>query len=158
MHGYDVTTEILAECKTAEELKIIGEYYSQLFNVVDDPLFANLRIESGDGGDTSQTPAYKSYMQTDKPHRNKNKTYEEIHGDEKAKELRRSRIQSNINRGCRNDVTKFKISNTRKERARDGTLNFKPPKQDLVTCPHCGTTTTFGNAHRWHLDRCRIRY
>lgn len=49
-HGNDVTTEIIKECETKEELKSFGIYYSFIFNVVNDPLWANLKIEEGDGG------------------------------------------------------------------------------------------------------------
>lgn len=52
MHGYDVTTEILFKTECKEELKEKGIYYSNLWNIVDNPGFANLRIEMGDGGDT----------------------------------------------------------------------------------------------------------
>lgn len=49
-HGYDVTTEILAESSDKEEIKNLGIYYSKLWNIVEDPSFANLIPESGDGG------------------------------------------------------------------------------------------------------------
>lgn len=156
VHGHDVTTHILAECSSAAELRVVGEYYSKLFDVVNDPTYANLRDETGDGGDTSQTPAYKAYMQTDKPHRHKNKTYEEIYGEKKAMELRVSRSKSNASRGNRAEETKSKISAARRQKALKGELIFAPPKQDLVKCPHCGTVSNYGNAHRWHLDRCKF--
>jgi hypothetical protein len=49
-HGYDVTTEILRECQTNEDVKHWGKYYSELWNVVDDPSWANLKPEEGEGG------------------------------------------------------------------------------------------------------------
>lgn len=48
-HGYDVTTEILHECSTTEELKEWGLYYSRLWNVVESNEWANLKEECGDG-------------------------------------------------------------------------------------------------------------
>lgn len=48
-HGYDVTTEILRECLTKEELSYWGRYYSKLWNVVDDPNWANRIPETGGG-------------------------------------------------------------------------------------------------------------
>ena len=57
-HGYDVTTEILRECETTEELKEWGLYYSNLWNIVDErdengnKTWANLKPEEGDGGAT----------------------------------------------------------------------------------------------------------
>lgn len=52
-HGYDVTTEILKECETIEEVAYWGKHYSELWNVVKDPNWANLKPESGDGGSSS---------------------------------------------------------------------------------------------------------
>jgi len=57
-HGYDVTTEILRECQTNEEIKYWGLHYSALWNVVEDSNWANLRPEEGDGGNTSNCEAY----------------------------------------------------------------------------------------------------
>ena len=50
-HGFDFTTEILKECTTTAEVKEWGEYYSNLWNIVDSDEWANLKPESGDGGD-----------------------------------------------------------------------------------------------------------
>jgi hypothetical protein len=51
-HGYDYDTEILKECQSEEELKFWGIYYSQLWNIVEDPQWANLTEETGSGGKT----------------------------------------------------------------------------------------------------------
>lgn len=53
-YGYYFTTEILATCSTIEELKQLGLYYSKLWNIVENTEFANLVVESGDGGPTMQ--------------------------------------------------------------------------------------------------------
>ena len=49
-HGKDYTTEILKECRTREETRYWGEYYSKLWNVVESDAWANLKAETGDGG------------------------------------------------------------------------------------------------------------
>ncbi len=51
-YGKKFTTEILAECKTKEELIQKGLYYSKLWNIVHNKQFANLIPEAGDGGAT----------------------------------------------------------------------------------------------------------
>lgn len=61
-HGYDYTTEILKECQTKEEVKEWGLYYSNLWNVVDDNSWANLRPETGDGGDTSMCENFQKWI------------------------------------------------------------------------------------------------
>ena len=50
-HGYDVDTEILRECQSNEEVRQWGLYYSELWQVVASNKWANLKEESGDGGD-----------------------------------------------------------------------------------------------------------
>ena len=49
-HGNDVTTKILKECQTNDEIKYWGQYYSDLWNVVNDNTWANLKPETGEGG------------------------------------------------------------------------------------------------------------
>jgi hypothetical protein len=61
-HGLDLTKEILAECKTKEELSKIAQHYSDLWNVCKSEEFANLCPETGTGGDTSQSPAYQANL------------------------------------------------------------------------------------------------
>ena len=54
-HGNDVTTEIICECETKEDVKQKGRYYSALWNVVDSRDWANMKAEEGDGGDMSSS-------------------------------------------------------------------------------------------------------
>jgi hypothetical protein len=49
-HGYDVTTDILFETQSEDELEEKGLYYSDLWDVVNNPDFANLGKENGNGG------------------------------------------------------------------------------------------------------------
>jgi len=49
-HGYNYTTEIIRECLSKEEVKEWGIYYSNLWNIVENNEWANLKEESGDGG------------------------------------------------------------------------------------------------------------
>jgi hypothetical protein len=64
-HGYDVTTEILKECSTKDEIKEWGLYYSKLWNIVEEKdgdgnkTWANLKEECGDGGDVSHCKSYQ---------------------------------------------------------------------------------------------------
>ena len=59
-HGGDIHTEILGDYETKDELIRMGRVYSEEWNVVEDDGFANLRIEEGDGGDTSSFIDYAS--------------------------------------------------------------------------------------------------
>lgn len=49
-HGPNFSTEILKECTTKQEVQNWGQYYSDLWDVVNNPLWANLKPEIGDGG------------------------------------------------------------------------------------------------------------
>jgi hypothetical protein len=55
-HGNEHTTQILLQTSDKEEIKSMGRYYSNLWDIVNaknengDKIWANLRIEQGDGG------------------------------------------------------------------------------------------------------------
>lgn len=74
-HGYDVTTEILKECSNQEELKFWGLHYSNMWDIVNNEEFANIVVESGEGGDTSNSPAYKKGIRTRDTSGSKNSMY-----------------------------------------------------------------------------------
>lgn len=63
-YGYEHDTEVLHECQSKDKIKELGIYYSRLWNVVESDDWANLKEETGDGGDTSMTPAFKLYQKT----------------------------------------------------------------------------------------------
>ena len=52
-HGNDVSTDILFESESKEEITEKGLYYSTEWNIVESKEFANLIDETGSGGDTS---------------------------------------------------------------------------------------------------------
>lgn len=61
-HGYDsndIETFILHETFDKNEIKELGIYYSNLFDIVNKKNWSNLRIEDGNGGDASMCPNYK---------------------------------------------------------------------------------------------------
>ena len=66
VHGNDVTTEILKECETEEELIQWGLYYSRLWNVVENKEWANLTEEAGPGGSWSDDSKQKLSVSTKK--------------------------------------------------------------------------------------------
>jgi hypothetical protein len=86
-HGYDVTTEILGIFDTNEDLAKFSIPLSEKLKIVESNDWANLKIESGDGGDTSK---YIDYSQLN---RGKGQTYEQRYGVEKASALRSMRAK-----------------------------------------------------------------
>jgi len=74
---YTVTTVVLG-IFNKEDLIKWGQYYSDLYNIVESKQWANLIKELGDGGDTSSTDAYKESIK----HRRKNpynRLYKTVH-------------------------------------------------------------------------------
>jgi hypothetical protein len=49
-HGYTISTQIICESEDAQYIAQQGVYYSVLWDVVDSPDWANLKLEEGDGG------------------------------------------------------------------------------------------------------------
>jgi hypothetical protein len=84
-YGNDVNTEIIGKFNTNEELKKVSIPLSEQLRIVDSDKWANLRLESGDGGDTSK------YIDYSKLNRGKGQTYEQRYGIEKANELKKLR-------------------------------------------------------------------
>lgn len=49
-HGKDVTTEVIFECESISEFREMGEYYSDLWNIVESSEWLNRIPERGSGG------------------------------------------------------------------------------------------------------------
>jgi hypothetical protein len=93
-HGYNFDTEILFESEDPSEISKMGIYYSNLWNVVEDKNWANLKPESGNGGTFSHTPESKKKISDavrGKPKTFKGKTYEEIHQNNEIAQDRREK-------------------------------------------------------------------
>jgi hypothetical protein len=58
-HGNDVSTEILLEASTNDEIKKWGLYYSNKWNVVESDQWANIKPETGEGGGSKHTEERK---------------------------------------------------------------------------------------------------
>lgn len=123
----------------------------------------------GDGGDTSKSPNFLSALENRKS--KKGLTYEQIYGEDAAKDLKKQRTASNIARGERSTNTRKKISSTRKAKIKAGAITpGQPPahsQEELLsrlaimnstyTCAHCGAISNKGNISRWHNDNCKSR-
>lgn len=67
VHGVDISTEIIEQCDTNQELKECGIFWSKKLDVVKSNDFANLVEESGDGGPTMtgrKITQYQKYKQS----------------------------------------------------------------------------------------------
>ena len=158
-HGYDVTTEILKECSSTEEVRHWGEFYSNLWNIVESDEWANLRPEIGDGGDPGEEGRRKiSEAKIGKKH-----TIEQ--------NLRKSEIQRGIKRSpeylAKKIGAKYKKPKARtfpnknkgrplsKEWVAKSAAARTGMKYSLVECPHCNKIGGSCTMPRWHFDNCK---
>jgi hypothetical protein len=162
-HGYDVTTEILRECKTNEEVKEWGLYYSALWNVVESREWANLKEEYGDGGGIhgegngmfgkTHTEEVKAILAEEASARFKGKSYEELYGIEKAEQLKRKRSESlkgKNNAGEHNPM----FGKVQKESSK-ALQSYRAKNRPKLECPHCGKICASSQYNRWHGDKCK---
>lgn len=121
-HGFtskDILTTILFETDNKEELKSMGLYYSDLYNIVDSESWANLREESGDGGDTSKFIDWEKYNAVSRPRGDKHWTKHMT--DEQRKNMSK-KVEGNKNPSCRPEI---------KEKIRQKALGRKPKSETL---------------------------
>jgi hypothetical protein len=167
-HGFDYDTEILRECTTSDEVKQWGEYYSTLWNIVDDrnqfghKTWANLKPESGDGGDPgpagrskiSKSLTGRKHTSTENEHKSKRQTGIKRSPEYLAKKIglkyktQQSRTAPNKNKGRPATAAQAK-ANAITAAARVGV------KQSIVECPHCGKKGGSQTMPRWHFDNCK---
>ena len=140
-HGCDIRTEILGTYENKVDLKKDGEYYSKLFNVVESEEWANLRIEDGDGGDTSNTEGYKLGMQKRRSMKGKdNPNYGKVG-------CWAGKVGPMINKTWFNNGQEEHLYDTQPEGWIEGRLKVK--------CTYCGIETNNVNNKRWHGENCK---
>jgi hypothetical protein len=166
-HGKTISTRIIQECSTNKEVKKWGLYYSELWNVVNDrdilgnKTWANLRPESGDGGDTS------NFIDYSKLNRGKGLTYEQRYGKELGEELRNNR-RNTMGKNSTSRKGKTLVELYGEQRAKEITLansqkhfGIRTPhtleskaklrakalgrKQKRDNCPNCGRDISINN-------------
>jgi len=137
----DIETWVLHKTSDKEDLRNMGIYYSNLFNVVENNNWANLKPETGDGGQG------KGFMKDNPNHPCKRSEVKE--------KIRKTLLgESNWIRGKtgidapmygykHSDETKKKISESSKK-----------PKIK-ISCPHCNKLVAKGN--RYHFDNCKLK-
>jgi len=175
-HGYDVTTEVLKECQTKEELRTWGKYYSELWDIVNSrdqngkKAWANLKPEEGDGGATrngmknkpcsAETSAKIAQANTGRKHteesklKNRNSNLGEKNGMfDRTHTLEAKQKMSIARRNRTTQPGAGKVfSEEERQRMSDGVRAV--PK---VTCSHCGIMCSPGNLAKWHGNNCRFR-
>lgn len=77
LHGNEIDTEILLQTSDKTKIKDLGLYYSNLWNIVESKEWANLKIESGDGG--AMGPLSRKKVSEKMQGRPKSKEWKENH-------------------------------------------------------------------------------
>ncbi len=125
----DLQTWILHETINEDEVKELGLYYSNLFNVVKSDNWANMKEEMGAGGFGSK----------------------EAHpwfGRKKTLEHRQK--LSITSKGNKSGLGKIKSEETKLKMS----LAQKGKKYEKVECPHCHKMVAIIKAKQWHFDNC----
>jgi hypothetical protein len=186
-YGYDVTTELLNNgntYSTYEELSNAAIEFSFKNNIVESKDWANIIIESGDGGDTSMCYNYIIGINKRNISGNKNpmwgkqsvakgKTYEELYGFKKASELRQMRIQAATGRKLSDEsLRKMAVSISRSTKgipkSEETKQKMRKPKTEehkeklrgrkpIIQCTYCSKYGGVSQMKRWHFDNCKSR-
>lgn len=176
-HGYDVTTEILKECQSNDEVRYWGEYYSNLWNIVEDPSWANLKPEYGEGDDsaTAKSKALKRIAEGTHNFQGENNPSKRLvqegkhnfQGDRNPNHKRLAEGTHNL-QGKNNPVhalyannahyvqtAEFKAATSNRQKKLVEAGSHPLQSRPNVTCPHCGKSGMSGAMHKWHFDKCK---
>jgi group I intron endonuclease len=169
--------EVVEEC-AFEELNIKERHWQDFYNVLGEKglncKLTGTADKSGQHSEASKEKMVKtrtgqkrgpqtSEHITKRVAHTKGKTYEEIHGTEKAKELRENKKQKMLGKktGPCSEERRKRISQARIGNSRLGTHHsdttiqkMKKPKEK-VKCPHCGQIGGNSQMTRWHFENCR---
>lgn len=162
-HGDDVTTEILFQSTSKNKIKEKGLYYSNLWSIVENKDFANLKEESGDGGtylDFDYSKASKDLWSTDE-YRNKQltegqpKRVKKLIGRKASKE-HCQKISNALKNKPKSESHKRNLSESNKKpNAVKRSMKNLENANRKEKCIHCGMVATIGNIRRWHNDKCK---
>ena len=98
-HGNDISTKVLLETNSFDELKEKGTYYSKKFNVVNDNTWANLTEESGNG----MSSRFSSKLQKQ---RIKDGNLPQMFTAEKTREFNLQRVENGTHPFVGGDITR----------------------------------------------------
>jgi len=168
-HGYDVSTIVLYETPFIEEIRELGVYYSDLWNIVESSWFANLIPETGDGanhtketlrrigitkiGNTNMlgkkhSDETKAKMRTAKL----GKTFSDEH-KRKMSESHLGKTGQTHTEESKKKMSEVKIGKTfSDEHKRKMSESHK--NREKIACPHCGKICGKPQIVQWHGDNC----
>jgi hypothetical protein len=141
-HGYDITTEVIGQYQTKEELREAGLHYSNQYKVTESGAWANLVVESGDGGRTADTIGYKEGMK-------KRRSYVGQGNPQYGKTgYWSSKVGPMVGKKWYNNGTEEELIAVRPEGWLDGRIK--------KTCEHCNKQISNMNYKRYHGEKCKL--
>jgi hypothetical protein len=170
-HGYEVTTKIVKECSSIEDIRYWGLYYSNLWNVVESREWANLKEETGDArGKLSKKSREKiGKAGLGRVPWNKGKSYsnparrEITHSKETRKilsEKLKGRVAWNknipISEETKEKLRRANIGKTLSEETKIKISKANKGKHNAkAICPHCNKEGQETAMKRWHFNNCK---
>ncbi len=143
VHGNDLHTDILLQTNSPEEIKVKGQYYSGLWNIVESSEWANLKPESGDGG---HFPG-QIFNQSAK--------------DNQRKAALNREKRTCVHCGITCSISHFKFwhgdnckSILTHERLQSRNDNLNRRKAEKITCEHCNHEFLPSRYKRRHGEKC----
>lgn len=146
IHGNDVTTKILLQTDDKDCLSETGIFFSKLWNIVESSDWANLKLESGDGGwdhidsknkiVSEETRKKMSIASSNRQIGEKNSFYGKTHTSE----------------------TKQVIAAYSKERGKElyeKRISDGNHPNNTCICPKCGKSGQYRAMKRWHFSNCK---
>lgn len=116
-HGYNFSTEILLETSDKSELKKMGLYYSEMWDIVKSTDFANLKYEDGETGGHLNSIEFSKRMKESNRERIENGTHHFL--DPEHQEKAHNAVRKMYEEGTHPFIT------LAKERVAAGTHNFQ---------------------------------
>lgn len=181
-HGFLYSTEIILKTDEIEQLVEVAKKLSEEWNIVESKQWANLKIESGDGGFNQELCKIKvlekygvdNVMKDEeiskKCHEKRKKTIKERYGVDNVMEVQciKEKMISTINssewnekigNGMREkqqkvkDSEEWKTKTGKKIKETKSSLEWK--NKNSTVCEHCLKTVDNTNYKRWHGDYCK---
>jgi hypothetical protein len=161
-HGYEYVTEIIKECQTKDEIKFWGKYYSELWDVVHNPSWANLKMEEGNGGTTrgmtGKTHSDDARQKMSESHKGKpsKRKGRKFDPQPPTTRLKKSIALKGNRNGCGNKgITKGPMPTEQKLLLSLATKGKPKGKQTTICCPHCSKSGGISLIKRWHFKNCK---
>ena len=154
-HGNDVTTEILNECQSDEELNYWGRYYSELWNIVERSDWANRIPETGAGQGRKIGTIHSE--ETRKKISEKAKLRPQMTEEHRRKIGLSGKGRVAWNKG----IPLSSIYSKENRSLKYGSSGEKNPMYGKAVpkkvCPHCNKEVDIRNFSRSHGDRCKFK-